>query len=396
MPCAHGEPGDAALELTVAAVHVHLDLDALADAQVGQLRLLEVGVDPDFGERADGHQALARLDVVAGVDVSSSDDAVDLGAHVAVAEVELRLIEVALGLHHLGFGLLNGRRGLNDLGIDAIEIALALGIEIEEFLDDLIGQCIERLRVHAERRSALQQVRQRLPNAGKGLVEVGRRLGQALGGRGHFVGVEWRRRQAQAGTNLVGGLQGLPHLCLGDQVILLSKIEFLLRGSSLGLHELQVAIVFIQGVFSHGQGFLESVNIALQLVDLPVHVLHRVEQLETIAARLSDHAVHLRLRHPQFRLGRRQVGFLDPDLNLVRLLVELNDQVSLLDAIVVIHQHLDDLAGDARGDKRDVAVHVGVVRRDRGEGEDHEGDPEVTDRHERNEAEACEKDLLSR
>ena len=53
-------------------------IDPLADAQVGELRLLEVGVDPDLGERADRHQALADLDVVAGVDVAPRDDAVDL------------------------------------------------------------------------------------------------------------------------------------------------------------------------------------------------------------------------------------------------------------------------------------------------------------------------------
>ena len=91
----HGEPGDPALELLAAAVHVHLAPHPLADPQVGQLRLLEIGVDPDLRERADGHQALPRLDVVAGVDVPAGHHAVDLADDVAIAEVQLGLLQVA-------------------------------------------------------------------------------------------------------------------------------------------------------------------------------------------------------------------------------------------------------------------------------------------------------------
>ena len=97
----HGEPGDAALELAAAAVHVDLAPHPLADPQVGELGLLEVGVDPDLGDRADGHQALPHGDVVARVDVAGGDHAVDLADHVAVAQVQLRLGEVAAGLERL-------------------------------------------------------------------------------------------------------------------------------------------------------------------------------------------------------------------------------------------------------------------------------------------------------
>ena len=57
------------LNVCAAAVHVHVQIDRLADPQVGELRFLEIGVDPDFGQRADRHQALARDDVVAGIHV---------------------------------------------------------------------------------------------------------------------------------------------------------------------------------------------------------------------------------------------------------------------------------------------------------------------------------------
>src|SRR5271165_602962 len=62
----HCEAGDAALVLTPAAVHVDLAAHPLADAQVRELGLLEVAIDPDLGERADDHQALPHLDVVPG------------------------------------------------------------------------------------------------------------------------------------------------------------------------------------------------------------------------------------------------------------------------------------------------------------------------------------------
>ena len=76
---AHREPGDAPLEALFAAVHVQFQVHALADAQVAQLRFLEVGVDPDVPQRAQRHEALADLHVVAGVDVAARDHAVDLG-----------------------------------------------------------------------------------------------------------------------------------------------------------------------------------------------------------------------------------------------------------------------------------------------------------------------------
>ena len=64
----------------------------------GKLRLLEVGVDPKVADRLQGHHLLARLDVVAGIDVAAADDAVDFGENAAIAEIEIGLVEVALGL----------------------------------------------------------------------------------------------------------------------------------------------------------------------------------------------------------------------------------------------------------------------------------------------------------
>ena len=55
----------------------------------------------------------------------------------------------------------------------------------------------------------------------------------------------------------------------------------------------------------------------------------------------------------------RRLG--DVHLHLVRLLVELHQQIALVHAIVVIHQNAHHLAGHARGDERDVAVDVRIV-----------------------------------
>ena len=74
----HGEAGDPAFEDVRAAVHVDVQIDGLPDAQVAQLRFLEVGVNPDFVERANRHQVLADLNIVARIDVAPRDDAVDV------------------------------------------------------------------------------------------------------------------------------------------------------------------------------------------------------------------------------------------------------------------------------------------------------------------------------
>ena len=81
-------------------------LHGLADAQMGELRFLEVGIDPNLGERAHGHEALADLHVVAGIDVAARHHAVDFRYDVAVAQVEIGLVEIVLGLEEFRLGLL--------------------------------------------------------------------------------------------------------------------------------------------------------------------------------------------------------------------------------------------------------------------------------------------------
>ena len=89
-------------------------------------------------------------------------------------------------------------------------------------------------------------------------------------------------------------------------------------------------------------------------------------------------AADLGLGRDQVRLGRRHGGLLERDLDLVRLLVELDEHIPLLHAVVVIHQHLHHLAGYPGGHEGHVAVDVSVVGTHRVERRIDPRDQEVT------------------
>jgi hypothetical protein len=112
--------------------------------RIGKLRFLEIGVDPDFGQRADGHEALAGDDVVAGIHVAPRDDAVDFGNDVAIAQIQVGLIEIALGLGQLGLGLFDGR-GVLRSGVDAVDVSLR--VALVKVGDHLLGGLLNELVV---------------------------------------------------------------------------------------------------------------------------------------------------------------------------------------------------------------------------------------------------------
>jgi hypothetical protein len=144
----------------------------LADAQVAQLRLLEIGIDPDLVERADRHQALADLNVIAWIDVPAGDDAVDLGDDVAIAKVEVGESKIALGSFELGLGLLDGRRLLRQPRERLVDVALAF---------ELLNQLLRRQPVRmddAEFSRTLNEVRLCLEDRRKSLIEIRRHFGE--------------------------------------------------------------------------------------------------------------------------------------------------------------------------------------------------------------------------
>ena len=80
------------MKMPVTAVHVDVEFDRLSDAQIRQLRLLEVGVDPNIGERSQRHQPLPGDNLIAWVDAATRHDTVNLGHDVAIGKVQLRLM----------------------------------------------------------------------------------------------------------------------------------------------------------------------------------------------------------------------------------------------------------------------------------------------------------------
>ena len=95
--------------------------DRLARAQMGQLRLLEVGVDMDAVQRHQGRQPRVGLDVGADLHGLVADNAVDRGADDGEGEV-------ALGLGHGGAQLARDPLGLGLLRpqhVDVRPLALA-------------------------------------------------------------------------------------------------------------------------------------------------------------------------------------------------------------------------------------------------------------------------------
>ena len=121
----------------MATVHIDLATNTLADSQIGELRLLEICINPDFAERSDGPQTLAGLHVIAGIDAATRHNAVNLAHNVAVTEIQLGLCQITARLLQLRLRLSDRRRLRNKLRINAIEVPLR--IEFEELFDRLFG-----------------------------------------------------------------------------------------------------------------------------------------------------------------------------------------------------------------------------------------------------------------
>ena len=112
---AHRKTGDPAGKYAPPAVHVDIEVHRLADAQIPQLRFLEIGVDPDFVERADRHQTLPGQNIVAGIDIAAGDNTVNFRDDLTIAKVQFSLSEIAFGRFEFRLGLLDGRRPRHQL-----------------------------------------------------------------------------------------------------------------------------------------------------------------------------------------------------------------------------------------------------------------------------------------
>ena len=335
------------------AIHVDIEIDRLADAQIAELRLLEIGVDPDFVERADRHQSLANLDIVARIDIPARDDTIDLRDDVAVSEIELRLGEIALRDLELGLRLLDVRGVRRQPGEGAVDVALLL-----ERLDHVARPLVERMD-DAELGRALDQRRLRLEHGRKGLIEIGRDLAEIL-----RVGL---RRQAQRGAGLTDIGQRRDDVRAGRQQDGLPPVVLRPWGI-VRHHQLRGPVEVDLSQREFGLALVDAGDLGVQQGDLVVDVLHGVLQRPAPAHGLRFDATDFGPGHLQVRRSRIDSRRLDRDCDLKRLLVQLDQKVAFAHPVVVVHQNPRNLALDAGGDERHVTVDIGIVRRNCVEG----------------------------
>ena len=122
------------------------------------------------------------------------------------------------------------------------------------------------------------------------------------------------------------------------------------------------------GQCQRGLALVDAGDPGMQHGDLVFDVLHGVLQLPAPAPGLRFDAAHRGPGRLQIRLRGIDGRLLHGDRVLKRLLVQFDKKISLVHAVVVIHQDTRDLTVDARGDEGHVTVHEGVVGRNRAEG----------------------------
>jgi hypothetical protein len=165
--------------------------------------------------------------------------------------------------------------------------------------------------------------------------------------------------------------------CLGHALRLAALIEFLPRDRAAieqSLRPNQVGLRSIEGRFFTSQRGDSSTEHG----DLVIDLLDRRLELPPLAAGHAKSRSHLGFGSLEVGLGVIHGRLLDVHLYLERLSIELDQQVSLPHAIVVIDINLADLAGDARCNKSHVAVDEGVIGRNRVQGRLHDRRHEIT------------------
>ena len=178
----------------------------LADTQVREFGFLKIGVDPDFPERANGHQALSDLNIVAGVDVPASNDSIDLRYNITVTEVKLGLLQVALCLFELCLGLFDPRSLVYKLRKEKVEIAI--GCTFHKLVQHLFWRLFKGMD-NAKLGRTLDQIRLCLKNRWGCLIKVRRYLCKVSAILGDFG-------QSESGPDLIDIFQRLLDLRLGN------------------------------------------------------------------------------------------------------------------------------------------------------------------------------------
>jgi len=124
-----------------------------------------------------------------------------------------------------------------------------------------------------------------------------------------------------------------------------------------------------------GLGLLERRDPGMQQRDLVFDILDRLLQLPAPTPGQGFDAAHVGPSRCKIRLCGIDSRLLHGDGVPKRLLVEFNEKLTLVHAIVVINENPGNLTVDARGDERHMAVYVRVVGRNRAEHEPDPGNP---------------------
>ena len=168
-------------------------------------------------------------------------------------------------------------------------------------------------------------------------------------------------RQPEGRPDLIDLLARLAHRGLGDPELVLVLFK-VLAADGRRAEQPPGALVFGSGLVERGLPGAQGGPVGSQLGDLAVDLLGGELEFPALAARLRLQRTGLGLGRGRVRLGRLDGGALQINLHLKRFLVELDEQVPLLDAVVVVHQDPGHLAGHPGGHEGHVAVDVGVVR----------------------------------
>ena len=149
--------------------------------------------------------------------------------------------------------------------------------------------------------------------------------------------------ETQVDSGRIDGLQGLIDRRNIDLDRLAPLVEIFLADAS-AWQELLAPFEVGPRQFKGCLPALEGRDIGSQIGGLGVNVLDGVLELEPIGPGLGHQAAHLGLGGHQVRLGRHHRRLFDRNLIREGFLVELDQQVPLLHAIVVVDQHPAHLA----------------------------------------------------
>ena len=213
----------------------------------------------------------------------------------------------------------------------------------------------------AKLRRALDQVRLRLQDGGEGLIEIGRHLAEISACR---VAPAIPKRHGFDGHP--PRLATLPPAQPTGPLAADRTPRWLMSpcGSNCSARANSSCANLRCGV-----ALVESGNAGMQQGHLVVDVLDGVLQFPAPAPGLCFDTAHRGRGRLQIRLRGIDRRFLFGDRDLVGLLVQLGEKISLANTVVVIDQNPGNLAADAGSNERHMAIHICVIRRNGIEGQ---------------------------